>query len=173
MPPRNKGGFRQHKKMTRFERLEQAVKKLSSLPQFLLQRFQDLAKVVQDLRFTYEVLGRILQDKGIISQQEITNMGNSILEQQRVENEKKMKLMKEQADQKTDEAREKLNGEIPGEVVETLSEEEVKKELHKPSDDSLREDVAKNLMTPREDLQEEQIQAVDVSIKEKDLNNAK
>lgn len=173
MPHRNKDGFRQTKKMSRIERVEQAVKRLSSLPQFLLQKFQDLAKVVQDLRFTYEVIGRILQEKNIISQQEVTDMGNKLLEEQRVENEKRMKLMKEQADTKTAEAREKLDGKIPGEVVETLSEDEAKKELHGPSDDSLRDDVAKDLMTPREDLQEDQIQAVDVSINEKDIDNAK
>ena len=165
MPPK---GFRQQKRLTRVERLEQAVKRLSSLPQFLLQRFQDLTKVVQDLRFTYEVLGRILQEKGIISQEEVTDMGNKLIEQQRKENEKKLKLMKEEADQKKD--REKLDSEIEGEVVETLSSDEVKKELHS-KEDNLREDMAKELMKPRKDLQEKQIQNVDVSIKDTELNN--
>lgn len=173
MPPRNKDGFRQQKRMTRVERLEQAVKRLSSLPQFLLQKFQDLAKVVQDLRFTYEVLGKILQDKGIITQEEVTRYGNDLIEKQRKENEKRIKLMKDNADKKTGDAREELGDEIPGEVVGTLSKEEAKRELEGNGTDSLREDVARNLMKPREDLKEEQTQSVDVSIKEKDIDNAK
>lgn len=173
MSPRNKEGFRQQKKLTRVERLEHAVKRLSSLPQFLLQKFQDIAKVVQDIRFTYEVLGKILQDKGIITQQEVTKYGNELIEKQRKENEDKIKLLKDDAELKSKEAREKLDGEIPGEVVSTLSKDEVKKELKGKGIDSLCDDVAKTLMKSREDLQEEQTQSVDVSIKEKDIDNAK
>ena len=158
-------GFRNEKKPSRMERLEEAVAKLSSMPQFLLQNFQQLAKVVQDVRFTIEVYGRILQDKGIISQEEVTTEGKKLIEERKKAEEEKVKKMKEEAAKKTVEAKDAMKGKGTGQVVETLSPEEAKKALQ---DENLKSNAAKELMRPRSDLQKAQAQNVDVSIKKVD-----
>jgi len=158
-------GFRNEKKPSRMERLEQAVTKLSSMPQFLLQNFQQLAKVVQDVRFTIEVYGRILQNKGIISQEEVTTEGKKLIEERKKAEEEKVKKMKEEAAKKTAEAKDAMSGKATGQVVETLSAKDAKKALEV---ENLKDNAAKELMKSRADLQKEQTQDVDVSVKKID-----
>jgi hypothetical protein len=149
-------GKRLQKKLTRVERLEKAVKQLSGMPQFLLQKFQDIVKVVEDVRFTYEVLGQILQEKGIITQEEVTEKGKILIEERKKARDEQIKKLKDK-----EEAKEKLEN-------SNVEVEEVKKELAPADVDELRSEVAKDLMQPREDLKEKQTQDKDVSIKEID-----
>ena len=134
-------GKRLEKQPTRMEKLEDAVKKLASLPNFLLQRFQVVLKTVEDLRFTYEVVGQILQEKGIITQEELTAKGNSIIEERKKEREAKLEQLKQQTKEKS---------------LEVVNTEE----------DELKSEVARDLMQPNKELQNTQIQTEDVSIKE-------
>jgi hypothetical protein len=127
-------GVRLDKKLTKLEKLEVAVRNLANMPQFLLQNFQNLIKVVEDVRFTYEVIGRVLQDKNLITQEELTAKGNLIIAERKKIREEKM---------------EKVNGK-----ENSLETEEIKSE------------VARELMQPREDLKDTQVQDKDVSIKE-------
>jgi Na+/phosphate symporter len=129
-------GVKLEKKPTRVERLEIAVKQLAGMPQFLLQRFQDVVKVVEDIRFTYEIIGQILQDKGIITQEDVTAKGKIIIEQRKKEREEHLKKLKEQEEN-----------------------------INKKDTKELKSEVVTELMQPREDLQKDQIQDKDVSIK--------
>ncbi|MCK9442183.1 MAG: hypothetical protein M0Q13_12270, partial [Methanothrix sp.] len=113
----------------------------ASLPNFLLQRFQVVLKTVEDLRFTYEVVGQILQEKGIITQEELTAKGNSIIEERKKEREAKLEQLKQQTKEKS---------------LEVVNTEE----------DELKSEVARDLMQPNKELQNTQIQTEDVSIKE-------
>lgn len=88
-------GFKLEKKPSRIEKIEKAIKELASLPNFLLQRFQTVLKVVEDLRFTYEILGQVLQDKGIISQEEITEKGNAIIAERKKSKEIELEKLKQ------------------------------------------------------------------------------
>lgn len=136
-------GFRQEKKMTRIDKLEKAVKSVVSLPQFLIEEFQKLKKVVQDVRFTYEIIGVILMEKNIISQEEINDVGRRIIEER-----KKTKDDKEETV-------------IKGEVIEVIDNKEA---LHELNDDKVKNDIINDLMKPNEELQKKQIQDIDVSI---------
>ena len=132
-------GVKLEKKLTRVEALEKAVKELSSLPNFLLQRFQTVLKVSEDLRFTYEVIGQILQEKGIITQEELTAKGNSIIEERKKARAEELENLKK------------------------LQKENSKIELTENED--AKKDVARDLMQPNEELQKTQLQDKDVSIK--------
>lgn len=133
------GGKKLERKLTRVEALEKAVRELAGLPNFLLQRFQAVLKTVEDLRFTYEVVGQILQEKAIISQEELTAKGNSIIEERKKARAEQLESLKKQK--------------------EELSKEEKEKE-------DVKREVVQELMQPNEELQEKQIQTEDVSIKE-------
>ena len=140
-------GQRLEKQPTRMERLEGAVRRLAGLPDFLLQRFQVVLKTVEDLRFTYEVVGQILQEKGIITQEELTAKGNAIIEERKKEREAKLEQLKQSKEQ----GLEVVNAEKS--IVDT-------------ENDELKSEVAEELMQPDKELQETQIQTEDVSIKE-------
>lgn len=144
-------GMKLEKKLTRVERLEKAVRQLAGMPQFLLQRFQDIVKVVEDVRFTYEVIGQILQEKGIITQEEVTAKGKLLIEERKKAREAQLEKLK-----KEKEAKENSETSDTSLLSEKTEEDEVKSE------------VARELMRPREDLQEKQEQDNDVSIKEID-----
>lgn len=97
-------GFKLEKKPSRIEKIEKAIKELASLPNFLLQRFQTVLKVVEDLRFTYEILGQVLQDKGIISQEEITEKGNAIIAERKKAKEIELEKLKQTKEAITNES---------------------------------------------------------------------
>lgn len=97
-------GFKIEKQPTRIERIEKAIKELASLPNFLLQRFQTVLKVVEDLRFTYEIVGQILQDKGIISQEEITEKGNAIISERKKAKDAELEKLKQVKEDVTNES---------------------------------------------------------------------
>jgi len=97
-------GFKIDKQPTRIERIEKAIKELASFPNFLLQRFQTVLKVVEDLRFTYEIVGQILQDKGIISQEEITEKGNAIISERKKIKEAELEKLKQVKEDVTNES---------------------------------------------------------------------
>lgn len=137
-------GFRQEKKMTRIEKLERAVKSVASLPQFLLEEFQKLRKVVQDIRFTYEIIGVILMEKNIISQEEINEVGKRLIEERKKANENKTETV------------------VKGEVVEVINKDKALEELN---NEKIKDEITNDLMKPNEDLQKEQVQDIDVSIK--------
>ena len=161
----NQNGNRQQKRTTRIEQLEKAVRQMSSLPQFLLKKFQDLAKVVEDVRFTYEIIGIVLKEKGIISQEELNVVGKRLIEERKKERKEDIGTMHEEGKARANEAREPLGAPLEGKVVGTLSKEEAEKELSDSGDGETRSEIAKKLMQPREDLKKDQIQDVDVSVK--------
>jgi hypothetical protein len=101
---KNVKGFKLEKQPTRIERIEKAIKELASLPNFLLQRFQTVLKVVEDLRFTYEIVGQILQDKGVITQEEITEKGNAIIAERKKAKEAELEKLKQVKEDVTNES---------------------------------------------------------------------
>lgn len=104
MKNKNVKGFKLEKQPTRIERIEKAIKELASLPNFLLQRFQTVLKVVEDLRFTYEIVGQILQDKGVITQEEITEKGNAIIAERKKAKEAELEKLKQVKEDVTNES---------------------------------------------------------------------
>lgn len=143
----NQKNTRFEKKLTRIEKLEKAVKNIASFPQFILENYQKLHKVVQDLRFTYEIIGIILMEKGIVTQEEVNAVGKRLVEERRRQTESE-------------------NVDIECEVTEVLSKEQVLKELMgNIGDEKTKEEISKELMKSNEELKKEQVQNVDVSIK--------
>jgi hypothetical protein len=124
-----KGGKKLEKKLTRIEALEKAVRELAGLPNFLLQRFQTVLKTVEDLRFTYEVIGQILQEKNIITQEELTAKGNDIIEERKKERAEQLEKLKEQKE--NIETEDDLKREVAQELMqpnEELQEKQIQTE---------------------------------------------